>query len=233
LPAELLRFARFENVTQIVVGVHEAAIVSELLRRSLPHELVRRTQDIAIHLITREADGAVKPVSRSPRWFRKRLTGNISYTRPWRSVRCCGRSNSDKAYAYSESVDRISSGGAVQRDELRHLAGDTHLCCRFWLTISSLFPRLHTLTVAEPYELLALLIFLVVAMTSAAMAARVREQARVSADRVRATRRLYEFTRRLSGLASSEDVAEGPPARFTSACDGRSLCCWREMKMSC
>ena len=43
LPAELLRFAKFENVTQIVVGRSRGGFFSELLRRSLPHELVRRT----------------------------------------------------------------------------------------------------------------------------------------------------------------------------------------------
>ena len=58
LPAELLRFAKFENVTQIVVGRSRGGFFSELLRRSLPHELVRRTQDIAIHLVTRESGAA-------------------------------------------------------------------------------------------------------------------------------------------------------------------------------
>ena len=56
LPAELLRFSKFENVTQIVVGRSRSGFINELLRRSLPHELVRRTQDIAIHLVTREMD---------------------------------------------------------------------------------------------------------------------------------------------------------------------------------
>ena len=58
LPAELLRFAKFENVTQIVIGRSRGGFFSELLRRSLPHELVRRTQDIAIHLVTRESEPA-------------------------------------------------------------------------------------------------------------------------------------------------------------------------------
>ncbi|MGA7004254.1 MAG: two-component sensor histidine kinase, partial [Pseudolabrys sp.] len=60
LPAELLRFAKFENVTQIVVGRSPSGLFSELLRCSLPHELVRRTQDIAIHLVTREAEAPAK-----------------------------------------------------------------------------------------------------------------------------------------------------------------------------
>src|SRR5262249_38500957 len=65
LPAELLRFARFENVTQIVIGRSRDSFLSELLRRSLPHELVRRTQDIAIHLVTREGEA-----SASTPWLR-------------------------------------------------------------------------------------------------------------------------------------------------------------------
>src|SRR4029079_11011040 len=60
LPAELLRFAKFENVTQIVVGRSRGNFFSELLGRSLPHELVRRTQDIAIHLVTKESEAPAK-----------------------------------------------------------------------------------------------------------------------------------------------------------------------------
>src|ERR1700737_3293127 len=52
---------------------------------------------------------------------------------------------------------------------------------------------IYTFTVAEPHELLSRVIFLVVAVITSALAGRVREQARIAADRMRATRRLYEF----------------------------------------
>ncbi len=210
MPAELLRFAKFENVTQIVVGRARGGFINELLRRSLPHELVRRTQDIAIHLVTREADAAAPPL------------------RPWR------RWSTEKLNSSHFLYATAAVGGAVAAGEvLTRLTPIPNLSIVFLLAVLfsamnfGIWPAiyasvlsflaynfffispLHTLTVAEPYELLALVIFLVVAITSAAMAARVREQARTSADRMRATRRLYEFTRRLSGLASSVDVAEG------------------------
>ncbi len=41
-----------------------------------------------------------------------------------------------------------------------------------------------------------------------ALAGRTREQARTATARMRTTRRLYEFTRRLSGLAARDDIAE-------------------------
>src|SRR5690348_10800293 len=66
LPAELLRFAKFENVTQIVIGRSQGGFFGEMLRRSLPHELMRRSPGIAVHVVTREADAA--PVRRARVW---------------------------------------------------------------------------------------------------------------------------------------------------------------------
>src|SRR5262249_57736565 len=60
-------------------------------------------------------------------------------------------------------------------------------------------------------------IFLVVAVVSSALAGRVREQARIAANRMRAMRRLYEFTRRLSGLASLDAVAEGAASEINAS----------------
>jgi len=76
---------------------------------------------------------------------------------------------------------------------------------------------LYTLTVAEPYELFGLFIFLTVAGITSALAGRVRNHARMYESRMRLTRRLYEFTRKLSALASLNDVAEGAAGEiFTS-----------------
>jgi two-component system sensor histidine kinase KdpD len=67
---------------------------------------------------------------------------------------------------------------------------------------------LYTFTVAKPHELLALFVFLAVAVVISTLAGRVREQASTAAARMRATRRLYEFTRRLAGLAAFEDIPD-------------------------
>jgi len=67
----------------------------------------------------------------------------------------------------------------------------------------------YTFTIAKPFELFALVVFLVIAVMTSALAGRVRDQIRIAADRMRSTRRLYEFTRKLSALARLDDVAEG------------------------
>src|SRR6266540_6401606 len=68
---------------------------------------------------------------------------------------------------------------------------------------------LYTLTVAEPHELLALATFLAVAIITSALAGRIRDQARIAGERMRAMRRLYDFTRKLSGLPTVDAVADG------------------------
>jgi two-component system sensor histidine kinase KdpD len=68
---------------------------------------------------------------------------------------------------------------------------------------------LYTFQITEPSELLSLIIFLIVAIVSSALAGRIRDQARAANERMIATRRLYEFTWKLSGLTSIDAVADG------------------------
>jgi len=65
----------------------------------------------------------------------------------------------------------------------------------------------------EPSELLSLTIFLIVAIVTSALAGRIRDQARAANERMVATRRLYEFTWKLSGLT---DIAASSSAATTS-----------------
>ncbi|RTL76458.1 MAG: sensor histidine kinase KdpD [Bradyrhizobiaceae bacterium] len=208
IPAELLRFARFENVTQIVVGRSRNGFFNELLRRSLPHELVRRTQDIAIHLVTRDREAD------KPRWRWRLPPLNANAT----------------AFVSATALVAVATGiGTILTDlttipnlSIVYLLAVLLTAVRFgiWPAIYAsvlsfgaynffFIKPLYTFTIAEPYELLALAIFLLVAIITSAVAGRARYQAGVSASRMRAMRRLYEFTRRLSGLATPDAVAEG------------------------
>ena len=209
LPAELLRFAKFENVTQIVVGRSRGGFVSEILRRSLPHELVRRAQDIAIHLVTRERDkDAQAPAPRPRNGLRLELLPFIYATVAVAAALAVGKGltqltplpNLSMVFLLAVLVTAVQFGiwPAIYASVLS------------FLTYNFFFIEpIYTFTIAEPYELLALSIFLVVAVVSSALAGRGRQQAQISASRMRAMRRLYEFTRRLSGLATLDAVAEG------------------------
>jgi two-component system, OmpR family, sensor histidine kinase KdpD len=208
IPAELLRFAKFENVTQIVIGRSRDSFFSELFRRSLPHELVRRTQDIAIHLVTRESEPQERPglsflraLPRAPLHFLYAALAVVAALVVGEGLTWLTPiPNLSMVFLLAVLVTAMSFGiwPAIFASVLSFFAYNYFF-----------IPPLYTFTIAEPYELLALVIFLVVAVVSSALAGRVREQARIAANRMRAMRRLYEFTRRLSGLATLDGVAEG------------------------
>src|SRR5262245_50886925 len=68
LPAELLRFAKFENVTQIVISRSQCSVFIQLFLRSLPLELVGPTQEITSHGVIREADAVTAKRRCVSRW---------------------------------------------------------------------------------------------------------------------------------------------------------------------
>jgi two-component system sensor histidine kinase KdpD len=208
-PDELLRFARFENVTQIVIGRSLGGSSREWLRRSLPQEMAQRSLDIAVHLVPRQSD--------EPKSFQPSLAVRLNASTPahflYATVAVASAVGAGKLIAQAMPTPNLSIVFlmAVLFSAIKSGVGPAiYASALSFLAYNFFFiPPVHTFTIAEPYELLALLMYLVVAIVSATLAGRLREQVRVSANRVRAMRRLYEFTRRLSGLATPETIAEG------------------------
>jgi two-component system sensor histidine kinase KdpD len=210
---EVLRLSRFENVTQIVVGGSPSSRIAALMGRSLPHELVKRADGIGVHFVTGTAD-------RPPR--RERSSGTPLTIDP-------------TAFVWSTAVVAITLALGFGLSTLTVLpnlslifllavftcavgfgvwpavyaSGLSFLAMNFFFV-----EPLYTFSIAEPHELLSLIIFLVVSISSAALAGRVREQVRLSAQRVRALRRLYEFTRKLSSQANADGVADAAAAEL-------------------
>ena len=67
-------------------------------------------------------------------------------------------------------------------------------------------PPLHTFTVASPQDLLTLVVYLIVAVLTSHLAARVREQADAATQREARTAALYAFSREIAGAAELDDV---------------------------
>lgn len=207
IAAELLRFAKFENVTQIVLGRSRGGFVTEMLRRSLPHELLRRADGVAVHVITsrerERARGALPAPRRQPLEPRSFLWATIAVA---------------VAIGVAEGLTRLTTFPNISMIFLLAVAASAvtfgiwpavYASVLSFLAYNLFFIEpLYTFTVAEPHELLALMVFLAVAVVISTLAGRVREQARLAADRMRATRRLYEFTRRLAGIAKYEDIPD-------------------------
>ncbi|UIJ72070.1 sensor histidine kinase KdpD [Aurantimonas sp. HBX-1] len=212
LPNELLRFARFENVSQIVVGKARGRGLWPR-RRSLADALVRRATGVSIHVLTGEEEER-RPVLRLPdlgTWngYAAAVASVVAATLIGsQMLRFVPLPNVSMVYLLAVLVPAIAYGTwpAVFASFLSFVAYNF-----FFIDPTKTF------TIARPHEVLALVMFLIIAVSMSAVAGQAREQIRASAARTRAARRLYEFTRKLSALPDQARVMEAAASEINAA----------------
>ncbi|WP_026358464.1 DUF4118 domain-containing protein [Aureimonas ureilytica] len=219
LPAELLRFARFENVTQIVVGkARGRRLRLPFAEGNLADAIVRRAKGVSVLVLT-ESEA---PPARRWRW--PELGGWPGYVSALASVatatalgtllvRFVPLPNVSMFYLLAVLVPALLYGiwPAVAASFLSFAAYNF-----FFIDPTGTF------TVARPHEVLSLGVFLIIAVTMSAVAGQAREQMSASARRTRASRRLYEFTRTLSALPDAGAVADAAAGEINAA-TGRAV----------
>ncbi len=204
LAGDLLRFARRENFTQIVLGRSRSGRLARFFRRSLTQELVRRSRDIAVHVVTDEV---------APPPGKIRLPSPLSLA---------------GGFAGATASVAVAVGFGAALDHWLHLPNLSMIflvavifcALRFglWAAIMAAFLSFlafdfffvepdYDFAISEPQEILALLVFLVVAVITGLLAGRVREHSIQLTQRIDATRSLFEFSRKVSGAATLDDVA--------------------------
>ncbi|MCW6510844.1 sensor histidine kinase KdpD [Lichenifustis flavocetrariae] len=205
LPDEILRYARRENITQIVIGRSSAGFWARLKGHSLSGTLLRRASDVAIHVII----GPEASARRRPAWgWPDRTTFAIGFSAAFGSV------------AAATLLAELGSRW-LQRPSLSMIFLAAVLGCAVTVgqwpaivaAILSFFaynfffiPPVYTFTIAEPHEVLALGIFLLVAVIAGGLTGRVRDQSQAARTRVTTIQALYDVSRKLSGAISLDDV---------------------------
>jgi two-component system sensor histidine kinase KdpD len=206
LAGEVLRFARRENITQIVLGRSCARFFSRLLGRSLTDEIVRRSRDIAVHVVMSEE---AEPIAEHPPWLR---TARLEF---WAGISAALASVAF-AVGLGYLLDHLLR---LPNLSMVFLIPVIFCAARFglWSAIAAsafsflaydfffIDPR-YEFTISEPQEFLSLIVFLVVAAITAMLASRVRAQSKSSLARAQATQSLFEFSRKMSGAGNLDDV---------------------------
>jgi two-component system sensor histidine kinase KdpD len=206
LPGELLRYAQTHNITQIIIGKARRPRWVEAFRPSLVHELLRRSQNVAIHVMTGEADTEAPPAARKS-----------TLRQPF------------AAQPYLSSVMAVAVAGLVAKVvedfiQLPNLSMIFLSAVLFaavsWGLWPSIFasllsaavynfffiPPIYTFTIASPDEVLSLGIFLVVAILTSQLAGRLRAYAEGAQRRVRTTTALFEFSRKLAASPTLDNL---------------------------
>lgn len=219
LPQEVLRYARRENITQIVLGRSRASWFRRFIGRSLSDEITRQAEGIAIHIVT-------PPKGKAPafRWPRPgiALSGYIAAILAVVIASGLGKFAVHWLPAPAVSMfflaavllcaNRFGTASAILAAFLSFLAYNF-----FFIA------PLYTLTVASPHELVALTVFLLVAVITGSLSGRVREQSDAASRRIFQTQMLFDFSRKLSGTAALDDVLWAVASQTASAIRGETI----------
>ncbi|HZG28248.1 MAG TPA: sensor histidine kinase KdpD [Ensifer sp.] len=202
---EILKFAAAEHATQIVIGSGPKRGWALWRRQSLQDALTARASGLALHVVTsdKEPERRKKP---RPQLDLASLRMNV----------VIGVAAVLAASLVGETIDHfihlpnlsiIFLMGVLVAAIYGGLTSALLASALSTLAYNFLFiePR-YTLTVAEPYEVFALIAYLGAAVLTGSLAARSREQAKAARSRAIAMQALYDFSRKLSGTANVEEV---------------------------
>ncbi len=227
LVGEILSYAKRNNVTQIIIGRSKAGPLGRLLGRLLSRDLVRRANGLSVLIVAPEAETSSKRGATS--------IPKSTFSPPGRLARSLGVA----ATAVTGAV--LVGTGLEQVTRLPNLSMvfllAVLLCgMRFGMTSAIaasvlsflaynfffIDPR-YTLTIAEPYELLSLFMFLAVAFVTGSLAGRLNEQATATRERAEATQALFDYSRKLSGLPNLDDVLWLLASQVAAVAKGKSI----------
>ena len=199
----ILRIARREHITQIVIGRPAG---THWFRRSLPDAILQQAGDIGVHVVP----GVSTSTGRSPR---KRLSPPewaLTLGLPLLSV--------GATTLFGLGINALI---ALQNLSMLYLAAvllSAVIAGRFSALLAAILSFLAynfffieptgELTVAQPQEVLSLAIFIAVALAAGQLAARLREQADLARSQARQSQALLDFSRKLSGAHGQERVLD-------------------------
>ncbi|MEE7494447.1 sensor histidine kinase KdpD [Methylobacterium oryzae] len=206
---DVLDYARSANVNHIVVGKANRSWLFELVNGSVVYDLVRRSGAISVHVVPGEAVP--------------------DDTQPRRAVAVTAPRPGFDARPYAIALAAIAAGlgaaivaepyAGVENADLFLLTAVVAVAVRWGLgpalasvVAASLaynfffLPPVYTLTIADPTNVAAFLLFTLVAVLVSNLASRARRVAVVSQGRARATERLFGFSRKLAACGTLDDV---------------------------
>ncbi|HTZ34460.1 MAG TPA: sensor histidine kinase KdpD [Stellaceae bacterium] len=209
----LVDYARANNFTHVVIAKSRRSRWSELWRGSVTHRLIRRAGDINVHVIAeppREAEatsgGVDEPADIVPASAEGFDAGPYAGSLAMVAVALLVGFGLQHWLA----VQNISLVflTAVLTSAIAYGLWPSLFACLASVLIYNFFflPPLYTFTIADPENVVALFFFAVVAVIASNLTARVRAQAVAARQRAKATDDLYQFSRKLAGIATLDEL---------------------------
>lgn len=203
---EILKLARREHVTQIVIGIRKRNPWQKLVSRSLPDALSRSASGLGIHIVT--PDGTANETRRAPFTMPKATSLRQSALSALGFVTLTALIGKGiDLFVDLPNISLLFLLAVLGASVVGGYAAAFLAAALSALAYNFFFiDPIHTFTIAAPHEVFALFIFLAVAMIAGGFASRIREQAEVARYRATALQSLYDFSRKLASTAKGEDA---------------------------
>ncbi|MBD0417057.1 sensor histidine kinase [Oryzicola mucosus] len=203
---EILKLARREHATQIVIGTRKRSRWQKLVTRSLPDALASRASGLGVHIVTQDGAAAdrVRPSMSLPR--AKALRQSAIWALGFVALTTALGKGID-VFVQLPNISLLFLLAVLGASVVGGYAAAFLAAVLSALAYNFFFidPR-HTFTIAAPHEVFALFVFLAVAIIAGGLASRIREQAEVARIRATALQSLYDFSRKLASTGKGEDA---------------------------
>ena len=206
LVGELLRLARHENITQIIIGRSKQGQLAQFFRRSLTHEIIRRSRDVAIHVIVKEIE---EPKSRWSQW---------RHLKPSEAIK-------NILYILASLLPTVAVGFLIEhwlkiRDISVIFFVPVIFCATnrgLWTAVAAAFisflsydffftePRFE-FTIHDPEVYLDLLMSLFVAIVTGVLTSRMQMRSQLNIKRAKTAQLLLQYSRKLSESLTINDI---------------------------
>jgi len=201
----VIQFARANNVTHIVTMASRGSRWRDFLRPSLAQEIVRRAGEMGVHVVPDRGDkqdiAKLAPPER-PRLEPRAFAGSFAI-----SLMGLGVSLLLRQTLAVSNVALVLLVAVLASAVTFGLWPSLFACLLLALAYNFFFlPPLYTFTIADPENVVTLLVFTLVAAIASNLTARVRMQAIVARQRAATTEDLYRFSRKLTGIATLDDL---------------------------
>jgi two-component system sensor histidine kinase KdpD len=207
---DVVAFAKDNNITQIVIGKSERSRWFEMLHGSVVHDLVRTAGNISVHVIAGEAaasGGDAAAASGMTTEPKKKLELGPYLVSTGIVAVALGIGLALQQFLAIGNISIVFLTAVLVSAARYGLAPSLYASLLGVLAYNFFFlPPLYTLTITEPENILALIAFLVAAVIASQLAASTRAQAVTARSRARTTEELLAFSRKLSGVATLDDL---------------------------
>jgi two-component system sensor histidine kinase KdpD len=199
----LIRFARANNAAHVVAlaGAMRGGFW-RWFAPDLTRQLLKHAPDLNLHVIPAGAPQPDSEITPSPVFAPRAFAGSLAMSAAALGVGLLLR----QTLAVS-NVALVLMVAVLASAVTFGLWPSLLACAVLALSYNFLFlPPLYTFTIAEPENIVTLLVFLLVAVIASNLTARVRTQAVVARERAATTEDLYRFSRKLAGVVTLDDL---------------------------